>query len=88
MSTNTPATPSVIHNWLLLALVSIVSFGGAVLYVLIPDPDSPVFLGYFVVMAALVAGVAFWWFGRRPPRLTAPGWRARQRSAAQPRATG
>ena len=62
------------NNWLLLALVSVVSFGGAVLYALVDDPGSPVFLLYFVGTAAAVAGAAFWWFGAHPPRLTAPGW--------------
>lgn len=67
-------TRSVTNNWLLLALVSAVSFGGAVLYAVIRDADSPVFLLYFVVTAAAVAGIAFWWFGSNPPRLAAPGW--------------
>lgn len=67
-------TGSVRNNWLLLALVALVSFGGAVLYAVIDDPDSPIYLGYFVVMAAAVAGVAFWWFGAHPPRLSGPRW--------------
>lgn len=62
------------NNWFLLALVAAVSFGGAVLYAVVDDPDSPVFVGYFVVMAALVAGLSFWWFGKNPPRLSGPRW--------------
>ncbi|MEV0983377.1 hypothetical protein AB0I45_03360 [Brevibacterium sp. NPDC049920] len=62
------------NNWLLLALVALVSFGGAVLYAVVDDPDSPIYLAYFVVMAAAVAGVAFWWFGAHPPRLSGPRW--------------
>ncbi|QCP06323.1 hypothetical protein [Brevibacterium sp. CS2] len=62
------------NNWLLLALVALVSFGGAVLYAVVDDPDSPIYLAYFVVMAAAVAGVAFWWFGAHPPRLSEPRW--------------
>lgn len=65
---------SLAHNWLLLALVSLVSFGGAVLYLLVGNQNSPVFLIYFVVAASLIAGVAFWWFGKHPPRMAAPGW--------------
>ncbi|GAA4391794.1 hypothetical protein [Brevibacterium pityocampae] len=62
------------NNWLLLALVALVSFGGAVLYAVVDDPDSPIYLAYFVVMAAAVAGIAFWWFGAHPPRLSGPRW--------------
>lgn len=67
-------SPSASNNWLLLALVALVSFGGAVLYAVVGDPDSPIYLGYFVVMAAAVAGIAFWWFGAHPPRLSGPRW--------------
>lgn len=63
---------SVRNNWLLLALVSAVSFGGALLYLMVGDENSPVFLIYFAVTAAVVAGVALWWYGRRPPRRSGP----------------
>lgn len=38
-------SPSASNNRLLLALVALVSFGGAVLYAVVGDPDSPIYLG-------------------------------------------
>jgi len=61
------------NNWALLAAVSAVSFGGAVIYALAGEASAAIPV-YFVAASLAVAAFAYAWFRRHPPAVRAPAW--------------
>lgn len=62
-----------INNWVLLAAVGIVSFGGALIYAIVGE-NSIFIKAYFIAGSALVAGFSSWWFAKNPPAMISPAW--------------
>ena len=66
-------SPAERHNWALLAAVSVVSFGGAIVYGVAGDRSAAIPV-YFVAASVAVGAFSYAWFRRYPPALRAPGW--------------
>jgi hypothetical protein len=61
------------NNWALLAGVSVVSFGGALTYLLFGE-ISPAVGIYFVIASLSLAGFAWWWFLDHRPAMHGKAW--------------